>query len=210
MDFLRKFLLLFLFVSAAVSVCRAQGGQRTDGRFFVEKPPRARMDMGVAVGATYMPMSGGGDVSLTPKLGVRGALTMSLYWRDRYGVQMELGYLFNKIKAERGSAAYDVRSNVMEIPVLFLFRGPGPLRLSAGPVLSLAGTGRYDAGEERVEFGRLRTTAGYAAGVGVAMSRHVSLDVRYTGSFGRTDNYFEGAEFSCGSSWLSLSLGYVF
>ena len=201
-----------IFMSAAmvfltgVGVCGAQQSRR----YFVEKRLPPRMEMGVSVGAAYMFMSADEGVSLTPKLGVRGALAMSLCWRERYALRMELAYVYNKIRAERGGAEYDVRSNVMEIPIMFSYRGLGPVRLNAGPVLSPAGTGRYDAGGERLEFGRLRTTLGYAAGAEVAVSRHVAFDVRWTGCFGRTDNWFEGAEFSGRSGWLSIGIGYVF
>ena len=207
---LRHIVVSLLASFSGLGACFAQGAGDGDGRFFVDRRPHARMEMGVSVGAVYMGMSGCEGLSLNPRLGVRGALSMSLSWRQRYAVQLELGYLFNKIKARRGESEYDVRSNVMEIPLLFSYRGLGPLRLNAGPLLSLAGTGRYDAGAERVEFGRLRTTLGYAAGAGVALSRHVTVDARYTGCFGRTANYFEGLEFSGGSRWVSLGVMYVF
>ena len=193
-----------MMFSAGVAVCGAQPRE-----YFVEKRRPPRMDMGVSVGAAYMFMSADEGVSLDPKLGVRAALAMSLC-RQRYALQLELAYVFNKIRAERGGAAYDVRSNVLEIPIMFSYRGLGPVRLNAGPVLSLAGTGRYDAGGERLEFGRLRTTLGYAAGAGVAVTRHVTFEVRYTGCFGKTDNWFEGAEFSGRGGWLSIGAGYVF
>lgn len=205
-------ILRLIFLSAAMvfltgfGVCPAQRSR--DYYVGGRRPPR--MDMGVSVGAAYMFMSADEGVSLTPKLGVRGALAMSLCWRERYAVRMELAYVYNKIRAARGGAEYEVRSNVMEIPILFSWRGLGIVRLNAGPVLSLAGTGRYDAGGERLEFGRLRTTLGYAAGAEVAVSRHVTFDVRWTGGFGRTDNWFEGAEFSGRSGWLSVGMGYVF
>ena len=194
---------------AGRATCAAQKTRGGAKGYMVEGRRPARMDMGVSVGAAYMFMSGGSGVSIAPRLGVRGALAMSLCRRD-YALQMELGYLFNKIRAERDGAEYDVRSNVMEIPVMFSYRGLGPVRLNAGPVLSLAGTGRYDAGVERLEFGRLRTTLGYAAGAGLAVTRHVTFDVRYTGCFGKTDNWFEGTEFSGRSGWLSIGVGYVF
>ena len=41
--------------------------------------PSKRVEMGVSVGATYMGMSAEG-VELQPKLGMRGALMMSLCW----------------------------------------------------------------------------------------------------------------------------------
>ena len=178
--------------------------------------PSARMEMGVSLSAAYMGISGGGELSLAPRLGVRGALVMSLCWSERYALQVELAYLFNKIRAERaaeGGAAgsgHDVRSNVMEIPLLFSLRGLGPLRLNVGPVLSLAGTGRYDSAQERIEFGRLRTTVGYAAGVGVQVSQHLTVDGRFTGNMGRTLNYYEELECRNYGYWVTLGVSYMF
>lgn len=173
--------------------------------------PSARMEMGVSLAATYMGISGGDGVSLAPRLGFRGALVMSLCWQERYALQLELGYVFNKIRAEVSEeAGHDVRSGVMEIPLLFSLRGLGPLRLNVGPVLSLAGTGRYDSGTERIEFGRLRTTVGYAAGVGVQVSQHLTVDGRFTGNMGRTLNYYEGLECRNYAYWVTLGVSYMF
>ena len=149
-------------------------------------------------------------VELQPKLGMRGALTMSLCWYDALALQMELAYVYNKIEGKMGKSAYDVKSNVMEIPIMFSYRGLWPMRFNAGPVLSLAGTGRYSTGREKLEFGNLRTTVGYTAGVGVNISDSVVLDARFTGNFGRTDNYFEGVEFGSSSYWVGLNIGYMF
>ena len=176
--------------------------------------PSARMEMGISLAASYMGVAAGDVPSLSPRLGVRGALVMSLCWSERYAIQMELAYLFNKIRAEDVAAGaesgHDVRSNVMEIPLLFSLRGLGPLRVNVGPVLSLAGTARYDTGAERVEFGRMRTTVGYAAGLGVKLSPNVVVDARFTGNMGRTLNYYEGYEFRSLSYWVTLGLGYMF
>lgn len=93
---------------------------------------------------------------------------------------------------------------------MFSYRGMWPMRFNVGPVLSLAGTGRYSNGEEKIEFGRLRTTLGYVASVGVNISDSVVVDARFTGNVGRTDNYFEGLEFSSSSYWVGLNIGYLF
>lgn len=170
---------------------------------------RTTVEMGVMVGAAYM-MSQSAAVDLSPRLGVRGALSMSLVWNNDYALQMELAYLHNKIGASAGSASFDVKSGVMEVPLLFSFRGLGPVRINVGPVLSLAGTARYEVGAERVEFGRMRSTVGYAAGVGLLLTKHLLIDARYTANFAKPINYFEGREFSTTNHWVVLSLGYMF
>ena len=135
---------------------------------------------------------------------------MSLIWADYYALQMELAYLYNEIDASVGGFSAEVESSVFEIPLLFSYRGLGPVRLNIGPVLSLAGTARYDSGAERIEFGRMRSMVGYAVGAGVNLTRHLLLDARFTGNFSKPSNYFEGSEFSTSSYWAVLSLGYMF
>ncbi len=174
--------------------------------------PSRSVEMGVGLGASYM-LSKAEPVELNAKLGIRGVLMMSLCWSDNYALQMELGYVYNKIDANivgGQKSAQSVKSGVFEVPVLFSYRGLGPMRLNVGPVLSLAGTARYDLEVERVEFGRMRPTLALAAGVGVEISRHIVLEARYTSGFVTTLNYFEGAEFSTRSHWLGFNLGYVF
>ena len=68
-----------------------------------DQKPSARMGMGVSLAVAYMGISGSEDLSLAPRLGVRGALVMSLCWSERYALQVELAYLFNKIRAERAA-----------------------------------------------------------------------------------------------------------
>lgn len=175
-------------------------------------PPRSKMEMGVHLGASYM-LSSADAVELNPQIGIRGALSMSLCWSEDFALQMELGYIYNKIDANLPGLSLSeqaVKNGVFELPILFSYRGLGPIRLNVGPVLSLAGTARYDLPDERIEFGRMRPTLAMAAGVGVELSRHVVLEARYTSSFTSTDNYFEGVEFSTRSHWLGFNLGYVF
>jgi hypothetical protein len=173
------------------------------------KPSHSSVEMGVMVGASYL-HSSASAVDLAPKLGLRGALSMSLIWADYYALQMELAYLYNEIDASVGGSSAEVESSVFEIPLLFSYRGLGPVRLNVGPVLSLAGTARYDSGAERIEFGRMRSMVGYAVGAGVNLTRHLLLDARFTGNFSKPSNYFEGSEFSTSSYWTVLSLGYMF
>jgi hypothetical protein len=123
---------------------------------------------------------------------------------------MELAYLYNNIVASRQGVEYDVKANIMEIPIMFSYRGLGAMRFNVGPVLSLAASGKYSNGFERIEFGRVRPTLGYTAGVGVAITQRLIVDARFTGGLRRTDNYFEGAEFRSSAYWATLNVGYLF
>ena len=192
---------------AALCLTQASVAQ---SRYTLMQRQSKRMEMGLSVGASFMDISATEGVVLSPKVGVRGALSMSLEWQESYALQLELGYAHNKVEAERGATIYDVKANVMEIPILFSYRGLGIVRFNVGPVLSLSSAGRYSNGRERVEFGNVRSTLGYAAGVGVELTPKLLVDARLTGNFGRTDNYFEGLEFRSSAMWLTLGIGYMF
>lgn len=199
-----KIAILFL-----VALCLTQASV-AQSRYTLMQRQSKRMEMGLSVGASFMDVSATEGVVLSPKVGVRGALSMSLEWQESYALQLELGYAHNKVEAERGATLYDVKANVMEIPILFSYRGLGIVRFNVGPVLSLSSAGRYSNGRERVEFGNVRSTLGYAAGVGVELTPKLLVDARLTGNFGRTDNYFEGLEFRSSAMWLTLGIGYMF
>ena len=182
------------------------------GRYAYKPASDKMMEMGVSLGATapHISASAAPGVSLSPKIGVRAALDMALVWQYDYALQIELAYLYNRIDASRSGVEYGVKSNAMEIPIMFSYRGLGAMRFNVGPVLSLASAGRYSNGLERIEFGRTRPTLGYTAGVGVELTQHIVIDARFTGGFARTDNYFEGAEFRSSAYWASLGVSYLF
>lgn len=197
---------MFVAFVCGVAECHAQ---RFEEYIYSGRSHR-RMEMGISIGGAYLMTSIPEAINAEPKLGVRAALQMTYLWQECVGLQMEIGYLYNKIKAGAENNQLDVKSNVVEIPVLFSYRAWGRMRFNLGPQFSLGGTSRYDHPQERIEFGRLRSTVGYVAGVGVDLSDHLMVEARYTGNFSKTANYFEGAEFSSRSSWLTLSIGYMF
>ena len=172
---------------------------------------RRSVEMGVTVGAGYMGLSASdAAVSLKPKMGVRAALQFSLQWDSAYALQMEVGYLRNKVDATFGPRSAQISSNIVEVPVMFSYRGLRPMRFGAGVVLTPLAAGRYDTEYERLEAGPMRSMVGYVAQVGMSLTQHLLLDARFTGSMGKTSNYFEGVEFTSRGWWLSVGIGYMF
>lgn len=202
----------FLTLLVTFSLFAALHQSVAQNRYGLMERPRKSMEMGVSLGATaaYMSLRSAAGVDASPKIGLRGALMMALVWKEDYALQMELGYMHNNIDLSRAGVEYEVKSNVMEIPIMFSYRGLGAMRFNVGPVLSLAASGKYSNGVERIEFGRMRPTVGYTAGVGVEISQHIVIDARFTGGLARTDNYFEGAEFRSSAYWTTLGVSYVF
>ena len=203
-----KYLLLtlMLFVASVVSAQSFYGLPN-----YASDQINRSMEMGVVLGAGYMNLDAtAADLSLSPKVGFRGAFQMSLVWSQAYALQMEVAYAMNKVYAVMGKREMEVDSRIVEVPLMFSYRGIRSLRIGAGVVFSPIALGRYDTDRERVEFGQVRSSVGYVANVGVMLSRHLLLDARYVGGLGRVANYFEGAEFESQSWHLTLSLGYMF
>lgn len=209
----RKIILAVATAFAVVGVCSAQQGEYARYAQFLNQSDRLNraVEMGVSVGASYLNLSPSvSEVSLSPKLGIRAALEFSLVWEQRYALQMEVAYQSNKADAVSGVRELTLRSNIVEVPLMFSYRGWKPLRIGAGVVLSPIASGRYETEVERLEFGQMRQAVGYVADVGLYLTRHLLLDARFVGSFGQVDNYFEGAEFSTRNWSLSFSVGYMF
>lgn len=209
----RNIILSFVATICMVGWGRAQQSDYVRYANFLNSQDRLnrRMEMGVSVGASFLNTTPSvGVVSLSPKVGVRAALEMSLIWEERYAMQMEVGYLTNKADVTLGARELELRSNIVEVPLIFSYRGWRPVRLGVGVVLSPIASGRYDAEMERLEFGQLRQMVGYVADVGVKLTQHLLLDARFVGGFGEVANYFEGAEFTSRSWSVAISVGYMF
>jgi hypothetical protein len=180
-------------------------------------------EMGVMVGANYMDITPSTtEMTLAPKIGFRGGVHFSLVWEHKYALQMEVAYAFNKIDATMQGSTVEVSSNVVEVPVMFSYRGLKPLRVGAGIVLSPIASGRYVLGYERLEFGQVRPTVGWIANVGVNLTRRLLLDARFVGGFGSVQNALsvepmtdnkplgQAVEFRTRSWQAMFSLGYMF
>ena len=204
-------ILFVVALTLGVGVCGAQNKHYYALAGVGDSMMRRSVEMGVEVGASYMGLSSSDEaVSLKPKMGLRAALQMSLQWDSAYALQMEVGYLHNKIDAQLGKRAADIKSSIVEVPVMFSYRGLRHVRIGAGVVLTPMASGRYDTEYERVETGQLRSMVGYVANVGVSLTQHLLLDARFTGSFAPVSNYFEGVEFTTRGWWLSVGIGYMF
>lgn len=208
----RKILSLLVITLGVVAEVCAQNDYARYARYLNEQDSyNRRGEMGLMLGASYMGLTPSTDVvSLSPKVGVRAALEYSMVWDDDYALQLEVAYISNKADVALAGRELELRSNVVEVPILFSYRGLQSMRIGAGVVLSPMASGRYDTEFERIEFGQLRQMVGYVMDVGVNLTSHLMVDARFTGSFGGVNNHFEGVEFKTQSWWLSVGIGYMF
>jgi hypothetical protein len=205
---LRRIIFIVIALLAFLPDAEAQLTEYKKHYYGLERPAK-RVELGVSVGGAYM-MSGVEGVDVEPRLGFRAAIMMSMCWSESYAIQGEIAYLHNKFDASYSGVSHRISGNIVEVPILFSYRGLRRVRFNLGPVLNVASAARYDLPKERVEAGQLRSIVGYAAGVAVEITPHLIIDARYTGNFSKSDNYFEGNEFNMRSHWATLTIGYVF
>ena len=213
MSLWRKIIFTLVAVVSTFGLSRAQVGEyERYARFLDQQDYNSRVvEMGVSLGVSYMGADCSTDaVTVSPKMGVRAALEMSMVWEQSYALQVEVAYLKNKADVALGMRELTLQSGVVEVPVMFSYRGFSPLRIGVGVVLSPVASGRYDTEFERLEFGQMRSMVGYVADVGVKLSQHLMLDARLMGNLGAVSNYFEGVEFTSRSWWASFGIAYMF
>ena len=126
MSLWRNIIFTLVAVVSTVGVCRAQQGDyERYARFLNEQDYSSRqMEMGVTIGASYMGLDSSMDaVVLSPKMGVRAALEMSLLWDHKYALQMEVAYVANKVDVALGKRELGLKSSIVEVPLIFSYRG---------------------------------------------------------------------------------------
>ncbi|MBO7331643.1 MAG: outer membrane beta-barrel protein, partial [Alistipes sp.] len=146
MSFWRKILLLLVITLAVVAEVCAQSDYARYARYLSEQDSyQRRGEMGLTLGASFMGVEPAVDViSINPKIGVRAAVEYSMVWADDYALQLEVAYISNKADVAMAGKELELRSNVVEVPVLFSYRGLQPVRIGAGVVLSPMASGRYE------------------------------------------------------------------
>ncbi|MFI3317783.1 MAG: outer membrane beta-barrel protein [Rikenellaceae bacterium] len=127
----------------------------------------------------------------------------------------EFWYETNKLKFNNESiiAGTEIKSNSIEIPVLFQLNLVDEFRLNMGPsfVLSNNSTATTTDGEE-YEIGRIKSTTGFVLGVSYVAFGHLLMDVRYIGRFSSTTNDLNngGKLVDMRAYSFSASIGYKF
>lgn len=82
-----------------------------------------------------------------------------------------------------GESELNLKSNSIDVPVLVAFRPIRVVRIFAGPVFTVVNSCKQKVGQDRVDFGRIRPTLSYSVGAGVAVFKHLTVDLRYNGQF---------------------------
>ena len=106
-----------------------------------------------------------------------------------------------------------LKSNPIEIPILFSLRVLKPFRIYAGPMITAFNNCKYEGVDDDhdIDFDRVRSTINYTAGVGVTLGGHFLIDARYNGTFHRQRLVGPmGNELRAQGHAVWVSFGYIF
>lgn len=201
------YILLLLAALLSAGAVRAEGTN--------SKLPKVRIEWGLQAGAGYWAYSGEHTGSLKGRMGWQAGISMAAVW-GKWALQPEIRYVRHRVEMTLpGDAApsLDIKSGSIEVPVLFSFRVLKPLRLYAGPVLTVLDHCTYkDPGGLSLDVGHLRPTLGYAAGVSVVAAGRLAIDLRYTGGFSSVRGVFwdGGPEVKLRGHSVQIGIGYMF
>lgn len=118
------------------------------------------------------------------KLGWQAGIVTSLQFSRAFSVDPQIFYVRQGLRIRpEGSDELNLKSNSIDVPVLVSFRLLQPFRIFAGPVFTVMNDCKQKAGEDRIDFGRIRPTLSYSVGAGVTLLKHLTVDLRYNGQF---------------------------
>ncbi len=200
---MRKIFLTLLLAACVTPALAQYGGSRS----------RVKFEWGAMAGLNLADFSTSElGVDVKNKLGWQAGIIMAANF-GAYAIEPQILYVRHGVRI-KGAAGKEVniKSNSIDVPILVSLRLLKPFRLYAGPVFTVMNDCKEKSGDDLLDFGRIRPTMSYTAGIGVALG-HSLIDLRYNGQFkGKEDVVLpNGAVLKDLTSWnVALSFGYVF
>ena len=176
--------------------------------------PRARVEWGVIGGINipdYTTNMKAADVKnkLGWQAGIVTAVNLGAFAIEPQILYVRQGF---RIRPE-GAKEINLKSNSIDVPVLASFRLLHPVRIYAGPVLTVMNDCKQKSGGDLLDFGRVRPTLSYTVGAGVVLMRHLLIDLRYNGQFRSKHEVVlpDGSRLDKLRTYnIALSFGYLF
>ncbi len=143
--------------------------------------PRARVEWGVLVGLNVPDYSTSDEwVDVKDKLGWQVGLATAVNF-GAFAIEPQIIYVRQGMNLHADGLSYRVKTNSIDVPVLFSLRMLRPLRIYAGSVFTVMNDCKQKTGGDLVDFSRLRPTVSGAIGIGVAIMPRMVVDLRYNG-----------------------------
>lgn len=196
----RKILLTLLFACALCGV-RAQR-------------PRLKMEWGAIYGLNITDFStDAGQTDVKNKLGWQLGIVTALNW-GAFALEPQIVYVRQGLRIRPdGGGEVNLKSNSLDVPVLVSLRLLHPVRIYAGPVFTVMNDCRQKSGGDLLDFSRVRPSLSYSVGAGVALMRHLLVDLRFNGQFRAKHDVVlpDGGKLDkLRARSVALSFGYIF
>ena len=131
-----------------------------------------------------------------------------------FAIEPQILYVRQGLRIRSADAEeVNIKSNSIDVPVLASLRLLRPVRIYAGPVLTVMNSCKQKSGSDLLDFGRVRPTLSFTVGAGVVLLRHMLIDLRYNGQFRAKHDVVlpNGAQLDKLRSYnVALSVGYLF
>lgn len=173
--------------------------------------PKVGIDWGIIGGVNIVDFStSDSHSSIKNKLGWQLGVTTSVNLLF-FAIQPEIFYVRQGLVLKDANGNnHNIRSNSVEVPVLFSLRLLSPLRLNIGPVFNVMNDNKIKSGGDLLAVGRLKPSVSYVVGVGLGLG-NLLIDVRYNGQFKSKSNFSIGdVNYDMGSYNVAINLGYLF
>lgn len=112
------------------------------------------------------------------QVGVVSAVNLGLL-----AIEPQLIYHHQGIRLRAEESSFRLKCHTLDLPVTVSIGLAKVLRLYAGPVFTLMDNCRQKVGNDLLDFGRVRPTLSYTAGVRIKPLAHLLFDIRYNGQF---------------------------
>lgn len=167
---------LFICLLALLVVTPLYAGQR--------RKPRVRVEWGVLGGLSFSNYTPNMDIEqIENKLGWQAGISMALNF-GAIAVEPQIFYARQGFRVQpEGGKVLNLKSGSIDVPILASLRMLHPVRIFVGPVITLMNDCKQKSGGDLLDFGRIRPTLSYTAGVGVVARRHLLIELRYNGQF---------------------------
>lgn len=168
---MRKLILVMLFSAVALTA--------------TAKVPRLRVEWGLVGGINIPNFSTNMDeFGIKNKLGWQVGITTALNFGS-FAVEPQILFVRQglKVRPDGGVGEVNLRSNSIDVPILFSLRMLKPMRFYLGPVFTVMNDCKNKNGGDLLDFGRVRPTVSYAVGLGFVVNQHMLVDLRYNGQF---------------------------
>lgn len=176
--------------------------------------PRVRVEWGVLGGINVPDYTTNMDhTDIRNKLGWQFGIVTAVDF-GAVAVEPQILYVRQGLRLQPdGGRELNVKSNSIDVPVLASLRLLRPLRIYAGPVFTVMNDCKQKSGGDLLDFGRVRPTLSFTVGAGVALMRHLLVDLRYNGQFRAKHDVVlpDGGRLDKLRSYnVALSVGYLF